>query len=257
MENLALSYSGIKNMAQNPAYFLWKRKQKVISDALEFGKAFHCRVLEPEKFDDQVVVFTDGKTRQSQKYEKFHFLPENKDRIILLEKEQDKLEIMANAVLADGSYSKEIIQAPGNLFEQRIDWEDIESEIPCKGFLDIHNPMNRIIADLKSVQSAEPETFSKQCANNGYHQQAAFYADGINTIEDTDEYEKFLFICVEKAAPYQVAVYETDTQFIEVGRARNRPLIDLFAKCLKNNHWPAYPNHAVTLELPRWANRIY
>jgi len=257
MEKLALSYSGIKNMAQNPAYFLWKRKQKVISDALEFGKAFHCRVLEPEKFNEQVIVFTDGKTRTSQKYEKFAVDPMNKDKIILIEKEQDKLETMATAVLSEGSYSKEIIQATGNLFEQRIDWEDIESETPCKGFLDIHNPEKHVIADLKSVQSAEPETFSKQCANNGYHQQAAFYIDGMNTIEDTDEYEKFLFICVEKSAPYQVAVYETDTQFIDVGRARNRPLIDLFAKCLKSNNWPAYPNRAIELTLPRWANRIY
>jgi len=104
--------------------------------------------------------------------------------------------------------------------------------------------------DLKSTQDAS-EHFAKSCANYGYHRQAAMYLDGLRTLGLDAEH--FIFVAAEKAPPYAVGVYELDYDAIERGRDLYRADLELLARCMERDEWPAYSPELVTLSLPRWA----
>jgi hypothetical protein len=70
------------------------------------------------------------------------------------------------------------------------------------------------IADVKTTEDASIEAFSKTIAQYGYAQQAAYYMDLLGA-------SHFVFIAVEKTAPYAVGVYCLDAASIAVGREKN------------------------------------
>ena len=65
---------------------------------------------------------------------------------------------------------------------------------------------------------------------------------------------ELLFIVQEKTAPYLVNVVGIDYFAREIGRAKNRAAIEVFAECTASGKWPGYsdtdPNY---LALPGWA----
>jgi hypothetical protein len=63
----------------------------------------------------------------------------------------------------------------------------------------------------------------------------------------------FVFIAVEKTAPYAVGVYCLDAASIAVGRERNMKHLDLFEACHTSGKWPAYSSEIETISLPAWA----
>lgn len=105
--------------------------------------------------------------------------------------------------------------------------------------------------DLKTTLSAEPDEFARSIAKWQYHCQAAWYIDGLiaNGIDDP----RFLFVAVEKTPPYLVSVLELDYEAIEQGRRLNREAIDTYARCVKTETWPAYPDGITLINLPAWA----
>lgn len=108
-----------------------------------------------------------------------------------------------------------------------------------------------IIVDYKTAASANPKRFAKSCADYGYHQQAAWYIDGLaetTSVEDA----AFILICQMKDPPFLVSVVQLEAEDIERGRRQNRAAIELYAKCSEANHWPGYDN-LYTIALPGWA----
>jgi hypothetical protein len=92
-------------------------------------------------------------------------------------------------------------------------------------------------------------------ANYRYHAQEAFYTDGYrfaNPGEFADELS-FIFVAVEKEAPFGVAVYELDQEAVNIGRALYKRNLETYVRCRAANEWPAYPNEVQTLSLPKWA----
>lgn len=95
-----------------------------------------------------------------------------------------------------------------------------------------------ICVDYKTSTSANPRHFQRAVQDYGYHQQQAFYEDGLAELGLTDV--GFLFIVQSKTAPYTVSVCQIDPDIVELGRRQNRAAIELFAKCLDEDHWPGY-----------------
>ena len=62
---------------------------------------------------------------------------------------------------------------------------------PDKGFKDIG-----VLVDLKSAKDASPFEFSKDAANFGYHVQAAWYTDGMNSVQNEVKYRDFSLCCL-------------------------------------------------------------
>jgi len=130
---------------------------------------------------------------------------------------------------------------------------DIEG-IPAKARLDWYR--NGIVLDLKTTQAADPDSFSKSCANFSYALQASFYMDVCAAAGL--ECHTFIFICVESSsAPYPVAIYELDDRSIEWGRDHYKAALNKYRECMALNEWPGYSTSIETISLPPWVLKDY
>jgi len=66
-----------------------------------------------------------------------------------------------------------------------------------------------IIVDYKTAASANPRRFAKSVAEYGYHQQAAWYIDGLEQITGAAD-AAFLFVVQQKDPPWLVSVCQLD-----------------------------------------------
>lgn len=144
--------------------------------------------------------------------------------------------------------ASQLLNAPGRA-ETTIATKDFETGVPIKCRPDLLTDSG-IIVDWKSTIDASPTGFAKSVANFGYHRQAAFYLDcckyaGVDV-------NRFLFVAVEKSAPYLVAVYELDEASIQLGRELNQRDLSQFAICQARNEWPGYSDNIEALHLPNW-----
>lgn len=187
------------------------------SKAFGVGSAFHTMVLEPQKLDDEVVVF-EGKTRRGKAWDEFSM--DNEDKTIISTSEWNMINGMANAVYEN----KEAIGMINDAEKEVVEvWTDVFTGIKCKGKADmvITKGDKKIVVDLKSTKDSSLDAFRRGCWNYGYDRQAAFYMDGFNA-------DEFWFIVVEKEAPYRLGVYKASEEFIESGRRKQRNLIDMY-----------------------------
>lgn len=135
----------------------------------------------------------------------------------------------------------------GVMLRCRLDWLPA---IPPRGRL--------IVTDYKTTRSAEPRAFGRAAATFGYHQQAAWYLDGVTRLLEVDD-PAFVFIVQEREAPYLVSVFELDSTALLIGAERNRHAIRIYQQCRESDTWPAYTDtDGVTLvSLPRWVETIH
>ncbi len=64
--------------------------------------------------------------------------------------------------------------------------------------------------------------------------------------------EQFLFLCVEKRAPYAVAVYAADAEMIQIGAEAAARDLEVLATCKAAGAWPGYSDQIETISLPPW-----
>ena len=173
----------------------------------------------------------------------------------LLAAEAERVEGMAAALRAHPR-AQRLFDAEHGAPEQSLFRRDPETGVMLRSRLDwlptASTGGRMVLADYKTSVSAEPRAIAKSMASYGYHQQAAWYADmvtGLGLAEQTT----FVFVFQEKTAPYLVTIGEPDDEALAVGRARNREAIDLYAKCVRDDHWPGYTDDVELLALPTWA----
>jgi PDDEXK-like domain of unknown function (DUF3799) len=118
--------------------------------------------------------------------------------------------------------------------------------------------------DIKTVpaEGAAKDEFSKKLFDMGYFTQAAYYLDGWNDLEfepyrpaDWERKETFVFIVVEKAPPYAVAVYQTSPQAIEAGRRVNHERLGALMESQASGIWPGYLGTPQLIDIPPFAYR--
>jgi hypothetical protein len=110
-----------------------------------------------------------------------------------------------------------------------------------------HRELYDSLADIKTTQDASPAAFAKTAAQLRYHVQAAWY------LRFFPNKRRFLFIAIEKTAPYECAVYEMDQAAIDQGNAEIDKQLEFFKSCQEFNSWPGYSTAVEKLTLPNWA----
>lgn len=115
------------------------------------------------------------------------------------------------------------------------------------------NSSRPMIIDLKTTEDADPAAFvRKSVPKYGYHQQDPWYRDAVRAAGMGDD-PQFLFVLVEKSAPYLVSVVELPNEALAIGRSLNRPAIDLYARCVDTDTWPGYDPIIHRIDVPEWA----
>lgn len=252
----ALSASGAKKLLPPscPARFKWERDNgQPPKRVFDFGRAAHAAVLGVGS-PIGVVAAPDWRSKvakeRGEALRAEGFTP-------LLEHEADQVYGMA-AALREHPLASALLNPDRGKPEQSLFWRDFGSDVDCRGRLDWlpdSDGGRLIISDFKTCQSAEPGAIRRAAASYGYHQQAAFYMDGVRALGLADDVA-FVFIFQEKTAPYLVTVAELDDEAIRVGRALNDRAMQVFRDCSATGTWPGYSDDVELISLPGWATYV-
>lgn len=244
-----ISKSGLDLIHRSPAHYKYSLTQPFKSTpALEFGSIFHAKVLTPKLFDDEYYVLPDEKIdkRTAAGKAKSELWERLRDgRKVVLPTDFKIITGMHESV-KNHKRASELLESAHT--EITCFWTDEETGIDCKCRPDALTDVRAII-DLKSTRDASPKEFEKAIANYRYHVQAAFYLDGVSRFGDFD---KFIFIAVEKEPPYAVGVYEIDIGAIEFGREKYRKDLETFNAHKKSDKWTAYSEEVEMIGIPHW-----
>jgi hypothetical protein len=270
----SLSSSGAKAIiSQSPLHFWWSSPMNPDrpgeDDAAHFaiGRAAHDMILLTERWPEHYHVLPEGyNAGHSKKWAEAIAEAEaagDAGKTVLRHQDGETVRAVAAAL----RQNKTAVAALTNgVAEETLAWQDPETGVWLRARPDFrpHSIATAadviIVADLKFMapSNASPDGFQRAVANNGYHQSAAFYADGLKAIYGRYP-THWLHVVVERDAPHCVALYPLPQEDIERGRWLNRRAIRRFAECLARGtdraSWPGYADTPVEVGLPGWQRK--
>lgn len=217
------------------------------SPTMKLGQAVHCLTLTPERFDREFLVppKIDGRTKAG-KAMKEDLRAETRTII-----DQDDFELAQKLSEKIWSHKNAATLLKETEREVSAVWKDANTKVLCKGRLDAWNPGLGVVLDIKTTQDASPGAFARSLATFGYARQAAFYLDGLTELKQL--VSRFVFIVIEKVAPFAVALYVPNKASIEAARAKNEQALKQYQYCLSSGAWPGYVADEQEISLPKWA----
>lgn len=245
-----VSKSALDAVDRSPAHYLtWLHEPKSDTPAFAFGRAFHCAVLEPERYARDYITMPDfGDMRSSKNRDKRDTWLEGKPGVVLPAEDAARIGSMVAALRAHRLASKLFV---GGLPEVTVTWQDEGTGLSCKTRMDYYVPQRELTIDLKSTKDASLDAFRKDVANYRYHVQDALYRDSARAAGEPIKH--FVFVAVEKEAPYGIGVYTLDQDAIQRGYNAARANIDQLAEAVRTDAWRCYPERIESIDLPPWA----
>jgi hypothetical protein len=214
----ALSSTDIKTVYKQ-SLFHWKNMQRRGSTAFDQGTAVHAMLLEPEKD----LVIKGPKDRRGNAWKDAYAKAEANGQVLLPEGEYYEVEAMAQAAMFTPHVAN-LLSAPDMVAEASffVTCPQTGLRLKCRpdGFIE----QAGIAFDIKTTQDASPRGFGKAVNSFGYDIQAAFYMYVLR-LAGILSLDKFLFVAIEKNAPYCVQVHELSELYL--ASAHNRMMATL------------------------------
>ena len=233
------------------------------SEAMEFGRAFHVALLEPEKLDESIAIAPEVDRRTKDGKAAWEaFLIASHGKIPLTERDARQIVRMRCAVMGN-PMAAALLRRKGRT-EQAIRWVDTATGIKCRAKID-KLTQDGLVIDLKTTQDICPSEFGKSAFNYGYDRQAAFYLKGAWRLrelgliegkpEDGNGYP-FFFIAVSKSVVPECVVFQPTARMIETGGDSIDRDMRRLRDCLDFNVWESETHgKVVPLDLPPWGRR--
>ena len=252
----AISKSHLDQVARSPLHY-WARyldPNRVTIEptpAMAIGSAVHTHVLELDQWDSRYAMAPESIDRRTKmgKAEWEVFTTAATGRTVLSRADAELVMRMGNAVYGHPAAAM-LLNMPGKAETTHM-WTDAATGLQCKCRPDWLTDDGSLIIDLKTTEDASPKGFEKSIANWRYHVQAAWYLNGIEQATGKRP-DQFIFICVEKKAPFAVAVYAADAEMIQIGGEAAARNLDVLATCKAAGAWPGYSDQIETINLPGW-----
>ncbi len=240
----AVSASHLHAVAKSP-YHYWSRyldPQRVTvepSAAMRLGSLVHCAVLEPSELASRYGVCGPRNTKAG-KEQAADMAAAGIEAVT--GSDMELALAMADAVRSHQAAAELLRNGKA---EQSFWWDDAATGLRCKCRPDWY--AGATVVDLKTTTDASPAGFARSVATFRYHVQASHYLAGLHGAE------RFVFIAVEKTAPYAVAVYELDAAAMAAGDELRQRDMRVIADCQAISEWPGYGDTIQPLSLPLWA----
>lgn len=228
--------------------FHYRYGERKETQPLEFGRAAHCSILEPDYFGDRYAWGPDD--RRGKKWVERREQAGLEGKTLLTSSDWQRCIQMRDAVYKQLPLIRKLIQR-GTDNEVSLYWDDEETGERCRSRIDVVSGPSRVLADLKTAGDASPFSWSRSVQTYGYHVQSAMYRAGWFAV--TGEHMPFFFIVVEKEPPYACALYEIEPVASEIGERIFRQALNRYHECKVNNEWPAWGFGINASALPRWA----
>lgn len=243
----AISKSRLAKMSVCPRYFKWcEDNPQEQSEDLIVGSAFHKIVLEPKTFDKEFVVCPpiDRRTKAGKEaYEAF--LQTANGRAVITQEQYDTICSMRDSVL-NNPYAVQLLKGKHEKSMYAVDdltQERIKARPDCFRIIDTTDendePIKRvIITDLKSCRSAMYDDFCRDVVKYAYDLQSFMYTDIASKVLNVPrENISFVFIAVEKKAPYLVNILQADEYVLQRGEALFRKYIGMYHEARTTDNW--------------------
>ncbi|MFD8248161.1 PD-(D/E)XK nuclease-like domain-containing protein [Nocardia sp. NPDC059691] len=222
------------------------------TDTLEFGRAVHTLTLGSGP-PVMRLEFRDWKTKRAQELRRWY---RQTGRIPLLAHGYDKAHAMAAATRAHPALVPLLAEG---WQEVSFYWPDPRTGLMLRARPDWLHPVDDEggveVVELKTTDSADPEDFAWSVLRYGYHLQQDWYQQGIRACGLV--VRRFLFAAVSKHPPHVVSVCELYPDDIAEAAEENRRAVNLYARCLDTDDWPAHGAGVHRIRLPRRANLRY
>lgn len=267
----AVNYSTAKYSLKSPlAYRHVVDNGTKTTGPMTLGSACHVGVLEPERFERDVVIWNEP-TKKGDKVAPRnggaweHFKRLNAGKIILLQDEHDGVCSMRDAVRSDPVAAPFLERGEA---EVAMVWTDPETGLLCKGRVDwitsglfdgdrfVSDPNGEpVIVGLKTAAEAGARMFAKQAARLYYHLQWAMYQEGYRVL--TGRTPHMVEIAVESEPPHDTVAYEIGLDVTGPGLVLYHEALETIARCRKQGSWPGQSGgKIVQLVLPSYAAGI-
>lgn len=253
----ALSASDIRLLAKS--FYHYQHRLEWPEDyhstvALRQGTIIHACVLEPERFDSEFVVLPEiNKRTKAGKAEWEEWEKENVDKFPLTEEEHRKAMVIRHHVMQNPKASELFT---GGQAEVPILWHSKKYDREFKARADYIKVIGdtMLILDLKTTQEASFEAFQRSVIKWSYSVQAAHYRDGFSTLHP-DKDVHFIWVAVEKSAPYGVSIFSANEEVYEHGKKLIEKGINNYDEGMKDpgGVWLPYPADIQQMRIPRWA----
>jgi hypothetical protein len=247
-----VSQSMLKVLDASPAryhaLYVARTMEQSTTEAMRFGSMFHSAVLEPWEFKAKYAVPPKCDRRTTVGKQTFAaWCAENSDKTAVDADDFCTLIAMQAAILKHSDATL-MLQADGPV-EKPIRWHD---RILRKAKPDKLIPSMGIIADVKTIADPSPRGFASAAAKFGWYLQASWYKHAA-WHETSDDY-RFLFICVGKERPHEVAIYELTDDDAEWSDVRTEQLVTELMLRQEKNDWLAdwQQGDPTQVPLPAW-----
>mgnify|MGYP003145219162 FL=1 len=229
---------------------LWHQMQNPTpSDAPHFvvGGCTHTATLEPHKLDDEYGVkpeSIDGNSSRTNAYKAvFEEMQKNEpDKRWLTKSDYDTCMKMADSA-REHPLLQTYLDDPDTIIEGTgyFGYEGAECQIRP----DLFNTRSGVVIDLKTTQEGDPKGFHHSCRRYGYDFQSSFYMEGLRRMGYNPT--QFIYLCVEKSAPYLTSAYEIDLAQVSRMKVKMGEACRTWVKCMDSGVWPGYGDHVQTL----------
>jgi len=218
-----------------------EREQK---DHFDVGSSAHMAVLEPNVYAETVAIRPDEiKVRRGKAWDEF--VANNEGKTIITSEQQNAVMEMRDLINGH-SVARDLLsgtQAEVSGFRR------CNHGVIVRARADAISHKHKYAVDLKFMDDVSPAGFSKAAVNNGYYIQDHVYRD----VFDLDD---FIFICVSKKDPKEVAIYQLNSEYQEKAAEKVDEALGRYKECLETNRWLSFtdPDESpiVTLTPPTW-----
>lgn len=229
----------------SPAKFIWEKNHPRTSRAFDIGHAVHAKVLGtglqaiayPENLlASNGAASTKAAKEWAEEQRGLGFVPMKSVEVNVINR-------ISENVLANPD-ARKVLEQPHR--ETSICSRSPEG-VDVRARFDIYGDTDG--GDLKTADDISPRGFNKHVVEYGYYVQEAFYRDA-HRFETGEELDTFKFVVAETKGPYQVAVYELDVIYRDIGRKLAREARDIYQRCVETGEWPAVEGEL--LAPPNW-----
>lgn len=239
-----ISSSDVKAVASKSLAH-WKGKVWKDSSAFALGSAVHALVLEPEKN----LVIRGPEDRRGNKWKVDKLAADIDGKILLTEGDYDLAQAIA-APLINHEVVKGFISQPDFVAEGSFFATDPVTNVKIKCRPDGFVPSSGVVFDIKTTRDASPDGFPREIRSYNYDLQAAFYLRCLRAAGY--DANTFIFVCVEKEAPYAVCLHTLTDRYLEAADLRVTETLEKIHRAeaagVFQTGWPLI-NHC---DLPRW-----
>ena len=213
----AISKSKIDNLHKSLAHYLAPNRKE--TGYFNFGSALHDAILLPQLFEEKYVCMPDTiKIRRGKEWEAFK--ASVSDKTILTAEEFDLVRILKDRVMSH-KICRNIFKEGEPEYSYFGEIEVMGQKIKTKCRPDFVS--RSCLIDIKSTIDGSYDSFKRAILKYRYHVQAAWYLDTVNQVmreieKDWVDIDTFIFVAIEKEAPYPIAVYMLDRESIDLGR---------------------------------------